>query len=70
MTPPISATGEIAAAIAATIWAGRRPPRSRAINPVRTKTAPIASAAGSRTRDSDGPKRVRASRPMNGVRGG
>ncbi len=65
-----SQIGATSTASAAIPWAKRRPPRSRAINPViRTRAAP-ASAGSSRTASSDSPRTARSAATIAGKSGG
>jgi hypothetical protein len=62
--------GVVVAARAASTCAQRPPPIARAIRPTSTSTIPCTSTAKKRSPFREGPKRERATRPMNGVAGG
>jgi hypothetical protein len=62
--------GETATPNAATAWAQRPAPNSRAINPVMTIAAHCAITENNRRPIRDRPKRPRLMGSMNGVNGG
>jgi hypothetical protein len=68
--PTINRIDETAMHAAASSWADRPPPNSRAISPVSTTTAPAARADGSRRATSDPGTRASIAAANAGVSGG